>query len=301
MKRWDRLIDRFATGKAVRRKPVTVEWYRQRLSHWAEFTTSRKLKPKKVKAKHLDKFFAGLREAGYTANTIKGTETALRTFFGWLVRRGKMKRNPFDRFEPVEVPRQSQPIIRLEYAYRMIRAAEADDSVIARRDAAIMRFLLSTGARREEVVSVRWEWLDLAGGLVKLRGKFGHERLIPLVATTVTALAIWIEARPASDWLFVSLKANQYNQVGDKLAVNTINKLLDRWKIAAGLPEEAEVNPHAWRRRFATELAKAGDPFRLQTLLGHLDMNTTKKYILDQPDILREMIERYGPGIKGDT
>lgn len=294
---WNELVAEFVAGKEARRDEQTTDWYRARLRHWVEFAQERELTPAAVRSTHLDAFFGLLKRARYAYNTRMGTLTALKAFFKWLAKRKLIKQNPFTEFEPLTKERSEMQPIPLPFAYRMIHEAETDGSPYGIRDAAIMRLLLTTGIRREEVVRLRLDQVYLDLGQALLRGKFDHQRRAPLKSTTATALRRWLAARPPtrSEVVFVSLHPDRQG-VYQAMRPDAINDVLVKWRDRAGLPK-VSCSPHKWRHRFATEMKRAGDPFSLQQLLGHQDIASTRIYAHTSPEELLDLVERFGPDV----
>lgn len=296
MKKWNTLTQNFISSKRARLDKKTIDWYSAKLKTWGAFASKRGRKPKQITVADLDQFFGELKAANLKYNTRKGQLVATKAFFKWLRKHRHIKQNPFDEFEPLPKERDSivEPI-PLSYAYRMIRAAESDVSPYGPRDAAIMRMLLTTGARREEVSALQMSQINLDTGTVIFDGKYGHRRVVPLRATLVSALERWLTRRPftESSAVFVSLHPNK-KQMYAGLRPDAINDILIKWRDAAGLPA-VSVSPHKWRHRFASALKKAGDPFSMQMLLGHSDISTTQRYVHASPEELAAIIFRFGP------
>lgn len=295
---WETLVTEFVATKEARKDKQTTAWYRTRLRHFTRFAAGRRLKPKGVRTADLDVFFGEQKAAGYKYKTRLGTLTALKAFFKWLVRRRLIKRDPFAEFEPLPKERDVIEPISLSHAYKMIKAAEAEGSLDGKRDAAMMRLLLTTGARRIEVVRLTLEDVSLLdGGLIKLWGKFDHRRWAFLKPTTLAALREWLAVRPEteSQALFVSLGPYGRGPY-ETLQPGAVNDLLVKWRERARLPR-ASVSPHKWRHRFATELARAKDPFALKDLMGHSDLATTDGYVHSHPDVLRDLVLKYAPDV----
>jgi len=305
-KKWHKLIDKFIDQESrTAERPwddKTIAWYRDRLAWFTRYAVTHQLKPKKVKARHLNYFFADLKQQhDLKWTTRKGTFTATRCFFAWLYRRGKIETNPFlDPFEPVKSPTKSRsvvPLFPVAYARQMIEAAEAEGSVAGIRDAAIMRLLLTTGMRREEITGLRLDSINPDGDEFVIKGKFGHQRdgLVP--ATTMAALKLWLEKRPRTfdRALFVSLRPSKKG-IHCELVPDAINDLLIKWRDRAGLPR-VSVSPHKWRHRFATELARGQNPFALQDLLGHSNIATSAGYVHSSMEQRRSLLRGYGPDV----
>lgn len=197
-RKWTKLIDQFVDEKTHNsRRPwgrKTIAWYRNRLGCLARYGKGQKLKPKKMKSSHLHRFFSDLERQGSKYTTRKGTFTAVRHFFRWLYQAGHIKVDPFAA-DPTLLPpkrvRIVRPVLPLAYARQMIAAAEAEDTVIAIRDAAIMRLLLTTGMRREEVTTLTIGQIDLQRREIIVKGKFDHQRRSFLRETTAWAIDRW--------------------------------------------------------------------------------------------------------------
>lgn len=296
---WKALVREFMATKEPRRDRKTTDWYRARLKHWVKFAARNRLKPGQVRTFEMDTFFGQLKTDGYKYSTRQGTLTALKAFFNWmLVKQRMITLDPFIGFEPLTKERNDTAPIPLSFAYRMIRAAEVDPSPYGVRDAAMMRFLLTTGARREEVVTISLEEINLELGAAMLIGKFDHRRVAPLRPTLVTALRRWLAARPQTvdPALFVSLHPDQMGHLYHELRPNAMNDIMVKWRDRAALPKQS-VSPHKWRHRFATEMKRAGDPFSLQVLMGHMDISTTRRYVHPSPEELLDLVLRFGPDL----
>lgn len=292
------LVKTFLTSKQARKDQKTVDWYRARLAHWQKFARRRKLIPEDVVTADLDKFFGKMKTDGFKFSTRRGTLVALSAFFKWLVKHKYIKQNPFAEFEPLEKERDVTSPIALNTAQRMIKAAEQDNAPYGCRDAAIMRLLLTTGARREEIAGLKLENLNLDNSSLTLCGKYNNRRPAFLIPNTLAALRMWLDIRPVTpdQAVFVTLhpdKIGMYHQMQPK----AINELLSKWRNRAGLPP-VSVSPHKWRHRFATELALGRDPFHLQMLMGHEDITTTSIYVDRQPDVLRNLVLQYAPDVE---
>lgn len=294
---WNRLVEEFLESKAARRDDKTVDWYRARLAHLLRFVAERDLNPRQVTAAELDLFLGRLKRQKLAASTRKGTLIGVSAFFTFLRDRRYIKSNPFDGFEPVARERTVVEPLDLSTAYRMIHAAEMDRSPYGVRDAAMMRLLLSTGARREELTTLRLDCLFLEANQLIIRGKFDHERLAFLLPATRLALERWLAARPACEALtvFVTLHPDP-SGIHHEMRPDAINDLLVKWRTRAGLPKRS-VSPHHWRHLFATELGRSKNPFALQVLLGHADISTTSGYVHANPATLADLVQRYAPDV----
>ena len=154
-------------------------------------------------------------------------------------------------------------------------AADAEDPSVAARDAAVLLLLYGSGLRIGEALAVTRNDLAAGGGSVlRVTGKGGRTRLVPLLPVTREAIEAYLAhlpaPPPADAPLFRGVK-------GGPLSPRIVQRLVERLRGALGLP--ASATPHALRHAFATHLLAAGADLRqIQELLGHARLSTTQGY-----------------------
>jgi integrase/recombinase XerD len=201
---------------------------------------------------------------------------AFRRFFRWAVREGLVPADPTRHvpaaYRPPRFPRAID-----ERQVESLLAAPVVDTPHGLRDRAMLETLYATGLRVSELVGLRLLALSLDEGLLRVTGKGGKDRVVPL-------------GEPASDWLVryarVARPALLGGRVADALFVSQRGAGMSRqmfWKIvrrhavAAGIT--APLSPHGLRHAFATHLINHGADLRVvQMLLGHADISTTQVY-----------------------
>ncbi len=151
--------------------------------------------------------------------------------------------------------------------------AQASEPWIAARDAAVLTLLYGCGLRISEALGLRADILPL-GGSLRIRGKGGKERLVPVIAPASMAVAAYVASCPhdlaAGTPLF-------RGQRGGALNPRIVARAMERARLQLGLP--ASATPHALRHSFATHLLDAGGDLRaIQDLLGHASLATTEGY-----------------------
>lgn len=173
------------------------------------------------------------------------------------------------------------------------------------RDAAMLQLLVDAGVRREELVkltvssieetrrhatAVRSAIATSTSWSLRIRGKRGKERLVPLTAAATSALRAWVDRRPVStsDALFLSIPRHA-GQTPDALSTTAVWKMVKKYAKAAGLPDD--IAPHRLRHTFGTRHAEADARLDvLQNLLGHSDPRTTMIYARRRADAAAEAI-----------
>jgi site-specific recombinase XerD len=184
---------------------------------------------------------------------------SLRPFFNWLVEEGELRESPMARMRKPKLPEHAPPVLTTDDQERLLAACGGqrfDD----RRDTAIVRTFLSTGARLSELASLRWmpdepttNDLDLDAGIVRIRsGKGRRERVSFLDPETVKALDRYLRLRDRHahrglPWLWLGEKG--------RLTDSGITQLIRRRGRKAGLPG---LHPHLFRHTYAHEALSAG-------------------------------------------
>lgn len=259
------------------------------------------------------KFLVESQKAGKTASTTSRKLSSLRTFYKFLEREGHVHVNPFTGLKGPKRPRTLPHFLSVAETVRLLDAplavwqqAEKPSGgterrlaeYVARRDAALLEVLYSTGGRVSEVAGLQDGAVDLLSGVVQVRGKGKKERLCALGRPACKAVkaalelrnALWpeIERRPRGEKpVFVNVR-------GTRLTTRSIERLLKRYLAAAGLNHE--LTPHALRHSFATHLLDAGADLRsVQELLGHASLSTTQIYTHVTVQKLREVYQEAHP------
>ena len=189
-----------------------------------------------------------------------------------------------------QVPRRRLPkALSVEQVLAML-ATPNPDEVVGIRDRALLEFLYATGARVSEVLALDVDDVDVDSHVVRLRGKGGKQRIVPIGSHARAALAAYlVRARPT----FVA--KSKHGQAA--IFLNTNGGRLSRqsaWLIIKQSAEAAHitsaVSPHVMRHSFATHLLDGGADVRVvQELLGHASVATTQIYTMVTVDRLREV------------
>lgn len=233
--------------------------------------------------------FGVLAERGRTGISARSSArmlSSLRLFFRHLLRSGRIDVDPT---ALIDAPKLPKPLPKAlgEADIEALIAAPDVDTPRGLRDRAMLELMYATGLRVTELVTLTPEQVNLRQGALRVRGKGGKDRLVPIGEVAADWLVRYVDsARPlllkgrASKALFVTAR-------GSALARQTfwivVKKLADR----AGI--RAPISPHGLRHAFATHLLNHGADLRaLQMLLGHSSLSTTQIYTL----IAREGLKR---------
>jgi len=269
-------IERFARHLASERRlsPHTVSAYGRELAafaHWCERAGLGDLA--RLDSQHVRSFAARSHAAGLQPRSVQRRLSALRSFFGFLIREGALRRNPA---LDVRAPKAGKRLPHtLDVDQMSALLALRPDGTLQLRDLALMELLYSSGLRLAELVGLDLPDLDLTDRTVRVMGKGSKARIMPVGAQAVAALRRWLRARaalaaPGESAVFVGRR-------GRRLGARAIQLLVAQHGRAQGLA--VGVHPHLFRHSFATHLLESSRDLRaVQELLGHASISTTQIY-----------------------
>ena len=239
----------------------------------------------------------------------------VRAFFRFLVREGEISLDPSAGLPLPKTPARLPRPLSVDDCAVLVKAdavparagkprgSEATEAQSARdalrglRDRALTELLYGTGIRVGELVALDVRDLDLRAREVRVLGKGGKERIVPLPALCVDAVSDWLEARRRpgilAEPLFVSLRPRRDEQPR-RLGDRDVRRILKQRGVAAGIQDR--VHPHRMRHSYATHLLDMGADLReIQELLGHASLSTTQKYTAVSAEHLRQVYDRAHP------
>jgi len=224
---------------------------------------------------------------------------AVRGLHRFALLEGLTASDPAREVKPPAPARRLPKAISVHDVERLLEAAGADGSPLALRDRALLELLYGTGARISEAVGLDVDDVDAVTASVRLDGKGGKQRVVPVGAPARAAVdAYLVRARPALAATGRGTPALFLNARGGRLSRQSAWAVLQTAVVKAGLA--VEVSPHTLRHSFATHLLDGGADVRVvQELLGHASVTTTQVYTLVTVDRLREVYATSHPRARG--
>ena len=263
---------------------------------FARWASARELTPAAVDLRTLRRYAAGLSEQGAAPTTVARKLAALRGLFRVQMELGHRSENPADLLSS---PKRAQ---RLPRVLRTAEVAALLDRIpqttpLELRDRALFELAYASGLRAEELISLDLESLQFDSETVRVEGKGGKTRLVPVGEHALAALERYLaRARPALD--LRSDHALFLSKSGRRLSTSDVRRRLRTWarQAAALAPALADAHPHALRHSFATHLLEGGADLRaIQELLGHAAISTTQVYTRVESARLRSAYARAHP------
>ena len=219
--------------------------------------------------------------------------SAIRTFFKFLHARKMIEENPAAMLRTPKLPKKLPRFLTVDQASDLMTLPDPKARK-GLRDVTILELLYGAGLRVSELHALDVGDVDLGERCVRVLGKGGKERIVPLGRRAVAALAAWLEARPDFPSREPDDEALFLGTTGRRLSVRTVQRLVKRTTALLGTSEG--VGPHTMRHTYATHLLGAGAGLReIQELLGHSSLRTTQKYTHVSATHLAEVYDRAHP------
>ena len=307
---------------------LTIKSYREDLTSLADYLNQaygRAPAPAEITPLDLRGYVSALHEAGYAKTSVARRLASLRTFYKFAQREGLADSNPA---KPLRNPRRDHKLPHFLSSDEVGKLLDAPPATtpMGLRDRAILETMYSAGLRVSETVGVNDGDLDLAEGLVRIRGKGRRERLAPIGTFAAKALARWLRVRkfhpasgvrkhpggPASRAVGNHREANASrspsnaatpvftNRFGSRLTTRSVARMLLKYLKLTGL--DLRTTPHTLRHSFATHLLDRGADIRsVQELLGHKSLVTTQIYTHVSTAGLRAAYDRAHPRAKAKS
>ncbi|MEX1024232.1 MAG: tyrosine recombinase XerC [Planctomycetota bacterium] len=289
-------VGRFLVQLAATRgaSPHTLRAYRADLAEWLRFLGERGLEdPREVTGRTMRAYLVRLDDRGLARPSIERKLSAVRSFFRHLLERGELDADPSRGLRQARRARHLPGALDENEIARLLAAPDATKHA-GRRDRALLETMYSAGTRAAETVGIDRPDLDLARGVVLVRGKGRKERLAPLGRFAQEAVAAYLADPQRPRPRPMAAHAVFLNQRGGRLTTRSLQTIVSRAVIAAGITRRA--TPHTLRHSFATHLLDRGADLRsVQELLGHEHLVTTQIYTHVSIERLRGIYELAHP------
>jgi len=237
------------------------------------FTHLRKEDLEQVQTQDVRLIIAQLHGKGLSGRSLARMLSAWRSFYRYLIRENYCEHNPC---VGIRVPKSAHKlpnVLSPDQAMQLL--AFPAENLLSARDSAMFELFYSSGLRLAELTQLKPENIHFAEGVVRVFGKGGKTRIVPVGDFAIQALKKWLEQRPSiakpeTTALFVSHR-------GDPISARTISHRLKNRGIKQGIHQN--VHPHILRHSFASHiLQSSGDLRAVQEMLGHASITSTQVY-----------------------
>lgn len=218
--------------------------------------------------------------------------SAVRNFFRWLDRNNLAQNSAISVIRSPRLPKVLPKALDVDETFNVLDVAAefSPKAWTGRRDTAIFTLLYGCGLRISEALSLNVGDID-NDNLLRITGKGGKTRLVPLLPAVIDAINAYIRECPYNlkngDALFLGTR-------GERLSPRIIQRQMEKIRLALGLPDT--LTPHALRHSYATHLLAEGTNLRsIQELLGHASLTTTQRYTEVQIETLKKEYHKAHP------
>ncbi len=291
----DPLVDAFLDALWAERglSANTLDGYRRDLIKLRGALAAAGVELEHARREELLEFLAREMRAGRSPRSISRYVSCFRQYYRWMVREGRLSEDPTALIETPKIGR-SLPKALSERQVETLMAAPDTRTPLGLRDRAMLELMYATGLRVSELTGLQMTQLHLNQGTIRVLGKGGKERLVPIGEQAQDWLRRYFEeARPTlmkgaqSEYVFVTSRRTGMTR-------QAFWHTVSRHARAAGINKK--ISPHDLRHSFATHLLNHGADLRVvQLLLGHSDLSTTQIYTHVAREGLKRLHEKHHP------
>lgn len=270
----------------------SISAYMDDLSKLLSYTESEQLAIRDITLDYLQQFVAQLYDLGINARSVARIISGVKSFFGFLVLDGYLQNDPTELLETPKIGMKLPTVLSLQEIESLMREIDLS-SREGHRNRAILEVLYSCGLRISELTNLRFSDLFFDEGFIKVEGKGGKQRLVPISPAAIKEIELYlIERRKQKvgkgfeNYIFLSKRGTPISRV-------MVFHFIKQYAESAGIKKN--ISPHTFRHSFATHLLEGGANIRaIQLMLGHEKITTTEIYThMDREYLRQEIIEHH--------
>lgn len=269
----------------------TIDSYLRDMQLFIDFMEKNSYILSDITKTEIDEFISALYDSNREKSSQARVISGVRSFFNYLLLYDKIETSPLETTESPKI-RRKIPEVLTPADIDTLFAAIDDTEKFAQRNRAILEMLYSCGLRVSELISIKLNDLFFDDGYLRVIGKGGKQRLVPVSDKLKNEVDLYLDKRPqlskkTSDFLFLSSRGSCLTRV-------MIFTIIKRLSIKANI--ERSISPHTFRHTFATHLLKGGADIRaVQDMLGHQSILTTEIYTHLDNEHQHETVNRFHP------
>lgn len=277
--------------------PNTFDAYMTDLQKLLHFLEGENIEITDVTPDDLQRFAAGLHDIGIHPRSQARILSGIKSFFHFLVIADYREADPSELLEGPKIGFKIPEVLTVEEIDRIISTVDMEKKE-GQRNRAILETLYSCGLRVSELCNLKISDLYFEEGFIKVEGKGGKQRLVPISPRAIKEIKYWFADRNLGkikkgyeDYVFLARWGNNISRI---MVFHMIKELAEK----AGITKN--ISPHTFRHSFATHLLEGGANLRaIQCMLGHESIATTEIYThIDRNRLRSEIIEHHPRNIK---
>lgn len=295
---WQVLLKQFETHLrlACSFAPNSVEAYMSDMTKLRQFITlsQHNISPLEVKPIHLTAFLEYIHTHNLCASSQARIHAALKAFYKFLLLENYLEKDPTALIECPKVGRKLPDTLEVHEIEALLNAID-DTTSAGIRNRAILETLYSSGLRVSELIELKLSSLYVDIGFLRVMGKGSKERLVPIGATALKYIQIYVDEirchltlqKGFENYIFLNRRGRKLTRVMIFLIIK---------KLAQKIGLKKKISPHTFRHSFATHLIEGGADLRaVQEMLGHLSITTTEIYTHLDRHYLKQIVQEFHP------
>jgi len=270
----------------------TIEAYLTDIQKLSDFAQMRDCSLQEIQFSDLQEFLAELHDNGISSRSVARKVSAIKSFFRFLVLDGFREDDPAELLEIPKIGLKLPIVLSIEEVDNILNVIDVSTSE-GTRNYAIIETLYSCGLRVSELCGLRFSNLYFDEGFIRVEGKGGKQRLVPISDVAVQKIKNYLTYRnkisvkkSSEDIVFLSSRGTAISRI-------TVFHYIKKYAEMAGI--QKNISPHIFRHSFATHLLERGANIRvIQEMLGHEKITTTEIYThIDRNFLRQEIIEHH--------
>lgn len=236
-------------------------------------------------------WIVSLVESGVSNRTVNRKVSSLNTFYKYLQKIKQLEKNPLTNHKALKVSKRVQVPFSEKEIVSVINTINEESDFKSLRNKLIVELFYSTGIRRNELINIKVQDINLFNNSLKVLGKRNKERIVPLLPTVKDSIQIYLKERDLitdnSDVLFMTDKKK-------KLYPTLVYRIINEY--FSTVSSKVKKSPHVLRHSFATHLLNEGaDLNSVKELLGHSSLASTQEYTHSSLGKLKEVYNSAHP------
>jgi integrase/recombinase XerD len=241
----------------------------------------------------INNYLASRLDSGVSVSTIQRIITCIKSFYLFLYENNFIQSNPAQLIDNPK-KRRKLPIIISENEIEALLSCPNTDTSSGMRDKCILELLYSSGLRISELLNIKVNQITHDKSFLKIKGKGGKERLVPIGSSAMSSLLTYIDTYRCNIKNIDNVEMLFIKETGAVISRQECWKMIKKYALASNINKK--ISPHNLRHAFATHLLNNGADLRtVQMLLGHASLSTTQIYTHIAKDRLVKFHQKYHP------
>lgn len=230
---------------------------------------------KEVNYSLIRSWVTSLLENGDTSRTVNRKMSSLKSYYAFLLRIGEISVSPATAYKSLKISKKIQIPFSAEEVMKLLDSSYNAYDFIESRDFLIIELLYATGVRREELINIKLNDVNLESQTIKVVGKRNKQRIVPLVPSLITHISQYLLLR--KEYAGFKLEELFITSNGNKIYPSLVYRVIKSYFSKVSL--KVKISPHVLRHTFATHLLDHGaDLNAVKELLGHESLSSTQIY-----------------------